>query len=35
MNLTACKRIVLFNLIKDPESGEEVVEFRHYGISAR
>jgi hypothetical protein len=35
MNLTACKRIVLFNLTKDPESGEEVVEFRHYGISAR
>ena len=34
MNLTACKRVVLFNLTKD-EEGEEVIEFRHYGISAR
>lgn len=34
MNLSACKRIVLFNLNKD-ENGEEYIEFRHYGISAR
>ena len=35
MNLTACKRVVLFNLTKDPKTGEEVIEFRHFGISAR
>jgi len=35
MNLSSCKRVVLFNLTKDPETGEERVEFRHYGISAR
>ena len=35
MNLTACKRVVLFNLTKDEETGEEIIEFRHYGISAR
>lgn len=35
MNLTACKRVVLFNLTKDPETGEDYIEFRHYGISAR
>ena len=34
MNLTTCKRVVLFNLVKDA-NGEEVIEFRHYGISAR
>ena len=35
MNLSTCKRIVLFNLSRDPETGEEQIEFRHYGISAR
>ena len=35
MNLSACKRIVLFNLVNDPKTGEQFVEFRHYGISAR
>jgi ribosome biogenesis protein SSF1/2 len=36
MNLTQCKRIVMFNLVTDPESGEPTgIEFRHYGISAR
>lgn len=35
MNLTACKRVVLFNLTKDAETGEECIEFRHYGISCR
>lgn len=35
MNLSSCKRVVLFNLVTDPETGEPHVEFRHYGISAR
>ena len=35
MNLTTCKRVVLFNLVKNEETGEEEIEFRHYGISAR
>lgn len=35
MNLSACKRVVLFNLITDPETSESFIEFRHYGISAR
>lgn len=35
MNLTTCKRVVLFNLVKNKETGEEEIEFRHYGISAR
>ena len=35
MNLSACKRVVLFNLAKNESTGEEEVEFRHYGISAR
>jgi hypothetical protein len=34
MNLSTCKRVVLFNLVKN-EAGEEEIEFRHYGISAR
>ena len=34
MNLSTCKRIVLFNLTKD-EEGKEAIEFRHYGVSAR
>jgi len=34
MNLTTCKRVVLFNLTKN-EMDEDVIEFRHYGISAR
>lgn len=34
MNISTCKRVVLFNLTKD-ENGEEVIEFRHYAISAR
>ena len=35
MNLSTCKRVVLFNLTKDEETGDDVIEFRHYGISAR
>jgi ribosome biogenesis protein SSF1/2 len=34
MNLGACKRIVLFNLTQTKD-GEDVIEFRHYGVSAR
>jgi ribosome biogenesis protein SSF1/2 len=34
MNLGACKRIVLFNLTTTSE-GDDVIEFRHYGVSAR
>lgn len=34
MNLSTCKRVVLFNLVKN-ENGDEEIEFRHYGISAR
>ena len=35
LNLSTCKRIVLFNLMIDKVTGEESIEFRHYGISAR
>lgn len=42
MNLSACKRIVLFNLVKGEKSEDDTsetdqyyIEFRHYGISAR
>ena len=35
LNLSTCKRIVLFNLLIDKVTGEEYIEFRHYGISAR
>ena len=39
MNLSACKRVVLFNLVKSdaPEDEDDpfYIEFRHYGISAR
>ena len=35
LNLSTCKRVVLFNLTKDPNTGEESIEFRHFGISAR
>jgi ribosome biogenesis protein SSF1/2 len=36
MNLTQCKRVVLFNLLTNQETGEaEGIEFRHFGISAR
>ena len=35
LNLSTCKRVVLFNLRTDEETGESFVEFRHYGISAR
>jgi ribosome biogenesis protein SSF1/2 len=46
MNLSACKRVVLFNIKdgKDKEDAEEeaetpiqnpTIEFRHYGVSAR
>lgn len=35
MNLSACKRVVLFNLMKDPETGDQYIEFRHYGVGAR
>jgi len=30
MNLSTCKRIILFNL-----NDENEIEFRHYGLSAR
>lgn len=33
MNLSQCKRVVLFNLVTTEEG--EFIEFRHYGISAR
>jgi ribosome biogenesis protein SSF1/2 len=33
MNLSSCKRIVLFNLVN--KDGKEFIEFRHYGVSAR
>jgi ribosome biogenesis protein SSF1/2 len=45
MNLSSCKRVVLFNNGKEKEGDEEdeeaegkegdVIEFRHYGVSAR
>lgn len=35
MNLSRCKRVVMFNLVKDEKTGEEFIEFRHYGLSAR
>lgn len=35
MNLTQCKRVVLFNLVTDAAGEPEAIEFRHYGISAR
>ena len=36
MNLSTCKRVVLFN-IKEGEENEKspIIEFRHYGVSAR
>jgi ribosome biogenesis protein SSF1/2 len=34
MNLSTCKRVVLFNLESDGEGGH-FIEFRHFGISAR
>ena len=35
MNLSKCKRVVLFNLVKNDQGEDEAIEFRHYGISAR
>lgn len=41
MNLSTCKRVVMFNIneSKNKESGENerspLIEFRHYGVSAR
>ena len=47
MNLSTCKRVVMFNVMEsgskeDGDDGEEVssssgpvIEFRHYGVSAR
>ena len=42
MNLSTCKRVVLFNIKEDDvdkETGEKektpMIEFRHYGVSAR
>lgn len=35
MNLSACKRIVMFNLVQSENEEETYIEFRHYGISAR
>ena len=34
MNLNQCKRVVLFNIVTG-DDGKEVMEFRHYGLSAR
>lgn len=31
MNLSSCKRVILFTLTEDGKS----IEFRHYGLSAR
>lgn len=35
MNLSKCKRVVLFNLVKNKDGEEEAIEFRHYGVSSR
>ena len=40
MNLSTCKRVVLFNVKEDADAADEdglgpVIEFRHYGVSAR
>ena len=38
MNLSTCKRVVMFNIANKGEEGEEsnpTIEFRHYGVSAR
>ena len=40
MNLSTCKRVVLFNIKEDQDSSAEnerspLMEFRHYGVSAR
>ena len=36
MNLSKCKRVILFNLVDDENDRDsKVIEFRHYGISAR
>jgi len=34
INLEDCKRVVLFNLIKN-EEGKPLIEFRHFAINAR
>ena len=35
MNLSNCKRVILFNLVAGADNEPEYLEFRHYGISAR
>jgi hypothetical protein len=35
MNLSNCKRVVMFNLVTDHQGEPSGIEFRHYGISAR
>jgi ribosome biogenesis protein SSF1/2 len=35
MNLSNCKRVVLFNLVQDDKGEDKYIEFRHYGVSAR
>jgi len=34
MKLEECKRVVLFNLIKD-DSGKQIIELWHYAINGR
>lgn len=35
MNLSTFKRVVMFNLERDPETGEDCIQFRHFGVSTR
>jgi len=36
MNLSTCKRVVMFNIKEgDENSTSPIIEFRHYGVSAR
>jgi len=35
MNLSTCKRIVMFNLDETKGENADTIEFRHYGVSAR
>ena len=36
MNLSTCKRVVMFNLVESSNEEEDnMIEFRHYGVSAR
>jgi len=38
MNLSTCKRVTLFNVMEDEvdsDAKSPIIEFRHYGVSAR